>query len=54
MREEPLVQIIDQPILPLPKARLGKLKAMVMGGILFGFLCLFGLFGRKVWMGMIN
>jgi uncharacterized protein involved in exopolysaccharide biosynthesis len=54
MREEPLVQIIDQPILPLPKAKLGKLKAMVMGGILFGFLCLFGLFGRKVWMGMIN
>ena len=49
MREEPLVQIIDQPILPLPKARLGKLKAMLMGGVLFGFLSIFGLGGKRVW-----
>ena len=53
MREEPLVQIIDQPILPLPKARLGKLKAMVVGGFLFGFLSLLGLGGRKVWKQFI-
>lgn len=38
MREEPLIQIIDSPILPLPKERLGKLKGMVLGGIIFGFL----------------
>jgi uncharacterized protein involved in exopolysaccharide biosynthesis len=49
MREEPLVQIIDQPILPLPKAKLGKLKAMVIGGFLFGFLSLIFLGGKKVW-----
>jgi uncharacterized protein involved in exopolysaccharide biosynthesis len=49
MREEPLVQIIDQPILPLPKARLGKLKALIVGGLLFGFLSLLGLSGKKVW-----
>jgi hypothetical protein len=54
MREEPLVQIIDQPILPLPKARLSKLKAMVIGGILFGFLSLLGLGGKKVWKGILN
>jgi uncharacterized protein involved in exopolysaccharide biosynthesis len=54
MREEPLVQIIDQPILPLPKVRLGKLKAMVIGGFLFGFLSLLGLGGRKVWKGILN
>ena len=54
MREEPLVQIIDQPILPLPKARLGKLKAIVIGGFLFGFLSLLGLGGKKVWKGMIK
>jgi hypothetical protein len=54
MREEPLVQIIDQPILPLPKARLGKLKAMVIGGILFGFLSLLGLGGMRIWKGMMN
>ena len=48
MREEPLVQIIDQPILPLPKERLGKLKAMVFGGFLFGFLSLIVLGGKRV------
>ena len=54
MREEPLVQIIDQPILPLPKARLGKLKAMVISGFLFGFLSLLGLGGMRIWKGMMN
>jgi hypothetical protein len=54
MREEPLVQIIDQPILPLPKAKLGKVKAIVIGGFLFGFLILLGLGGKKVWKGMIK
>jgi uncharacterized protein involved in exopolysaccharide biosynthesis len=54
MREEPLVQIIDQPILPLPKARLGKLKAMVIGGFLFGFFSLLGLGGKRFWKGMVS
>ena len=54
MREEPLVQIIDQPILPLPKAKLGKLKAIIIGGFLFGFLTLMGLGVKKVWGKIIN
>ena len=54
MREEPLVQIIDQPILPLPKARLSKLKAIVMGGFLFGFFSLLGFGGKKIWMGIVK
>jgi uncharacterized protein involved in exopolysaccharide biosynthesis len=54
MREEPLVQIIDQPILPLSKERLGKLKAMIIGGFLLGFLSLLGLGGKKIWKGLIE
>ena len=54
MREEPLVQVIDQPILPLPKVRLSKYKAILIGGFLFGFLSLLGLGGKKVWKGMIK
>jgi uncharacterized protein involved in exopolysaccharide biosynthesis len=54
MREEPLVQIIDQPILPLPRARLGKIKAMVMGGFLLGFLSLIGFGMKKIWSGIID
>ena len=37
-KETPLIQIIDQPILPLEKEKLGKLKGVVLGGFLAGFL----------------
>lgn len=37
-RQTPLVQIIDSPILPLDKDRLGKAKGMVIGGMIGGFL----------------
>lgn len=40
-KETPLIQVIDRPILPLPKERLGKAKGILMGGILAGFLIIF-------------
>lgn len=40
-REAPLIQIIDEPIYPLQKERLGKSKAMLIGGILFSFFIVF-------------
>jgi uncharacterized protein involved in exopolysaccharide biosynthesis len=43
MREEPLVQIIDQPILPLPKVQLSKIKASIVGSIVVLIFCLLGL-----------
>jgi uncharacterized protein involved in exopolysaccharide biosynthesis len=54
MREAPLIQIIDRPILPLEFMRVGKLKAMVIGGFLFGFFSLLGLGGKRVWMGLLK
>jgi hypothetical protein len=39
-RESPLVQIIDRPVLPLEKKKVGKLKGLVLGGILGGLLTL--------------
>ncbi len=48
-KETPLIQIIDQPILPLPKQRLGKLNGLVVGGFLGGFIVVASLlFGRWV------
>lgn len=38
MREEPIIQIIDKPVLPLDKQKLGKKMGAIFGGILFGFL----------------
>ena len=44
-RETPILQIIDTPRFPLDKERLGKGKAMAMGGVLGGFLIVFYLLG---------
>lgn len=38
MREQPLVQIVDNPVLPLEKEKIGKMKAMFFGGALAGLL----------------
>jgi hypothetical protein len=37
-KETPLIQIIDRPILPLKKEKVGKLIGLFFGGFLFGFL----------------
>lgn len=47
-QETPLIQIVDSPILPLKIEKLGKLKALLIGGILAGFLCLAWLIGRRI------
>ncbi len=47
-KETPLIQVIDRPILPLPKEKFGKAKGIVLGGILAGFLIVLGLIGRKL------
>jgi uncharacterized protein involved in exopolysaccharide biosynthesis len=47
-KETPLIQVIDQPILPLPKEQFGKAKGIVLGGILAGFLTVLGLIVRRI------
>ena len=37
-KETPLLQIIDRPSFPLEKEKVGKLKSLVLGGFLDGFL----------------
>lgn len=44
-RETPLVQIIDQPIYPLKKDKLGKIKGTFLGGVIGGVLILIYLMG---------
>ena len=46
-KETPLVQLIDRPILPLEKDKVGRLKSLVLGGFLGGFLTvLYLVFGQ--------
>ncbi|MCK7558118.1 hypothetical protein MKQ70_25170 [Chitinophaga sedimenti] len=36
-QETPIIQIIDTPVFPLKKIRLGKVKGIITGGMLAGF-----------------
>jgi hypothetical protein len=47
-KETPLIQVIDQPILPLKKEKFGKANGIVLGGILAGFLTILVLIIRKI------
>jgi uncharacterized protein involved in exopolysaccharide biosynthesis len=47
-KETPLIQVIDRPILPLPKERFGKAKGIVLGGILAGFLVILALIIKRI------
>lgn len=47
-KETPLIQVIDRPILPLPKEKFGKAKGIFIGGILAGFLTVLGLIVRRI------
>jgi hypothetical protein len=47
-KETPLIQVIDQPILPLKKEKLGKAKGIVLGGFLTGFLVVLGLIFKRI------
>jgi hypothetical protein len=51
-KDTPLIQVIDRPILPLEKEKLGKAKGIVVGGILAGFLVVLMLIGRRILGGL--
>ncbi len=39
-KETPLIQVIDRPILPLKVEKIGKIKGVLFGGLLVGFIVL--------------
>ena len=47
-KETPLIQVIDKPILPLKKEKVGKLKSLILGGFLAGFLTALVLIIKKL------
>ncbi len=52
-KETPLIQVIDRPILPLKKEKLGKLKSLILGGFLAGFLTVLVLIFKKLFAGIL-
>ena len=51
-REEPVIQIVDAPMMPLLKEGKGRVKFAVIGGFLAGFLLLGFLFGKRFLDGL--
>jgi uncharacterized protein involved in exopolysaccharide biosynthesis len=47
-KETPLIQVIDRPILPLPEERVGKVKGLLLGGFLIGFLSIIFLIFKRI------
>lgn len=47
-KETPLIQVIDTPILPLDKVYVSKLKGIVLGGVIAGFLALLFLILKRI------
>lgn len=52
-RETPLIQVIDRPILPLEKVRFGKLKGIIFGGFIFGFLTVLVLIIKRIFKQLV-
>lgn len=47
-KEVPLIQVIDEPVFPLEKQSFGKLKGIIFGGIIFGFISLIAIIIKKI------
>jgi len=53
-QEEPIIEIIDEPILPLEKEKFGKLKGILIFGILFCFVTTVIIVSRKLLQSFLN
>lgn len=53
-KETPLIQVIDEPILPLKKDKVGKAKGLVLGGIIAGFLTVMFLLAGRIYRNILD
>lgn len=54
MKETPLLEVLDQPNYPLTKERFGKLKGLILGGLIFGFLSIMFLTLRNIFKTILS
>lgn len=53
-KETPFIQIIDKPILPLKKEKIGKVKAGIIGFCIMSFITILFLVARKVYQDLMT
>lgn len=54
IQETPIIQIVDAPMLPLKRKKLGWLKGIILGGILGGILIAFLLLCKRLYKEIIS
>jgi hypothetical protein len=52
-KETPLIQVIDQPVLPLQNDRVGKLKSIITGALIAFLTSVIWLFTKKIYDGIM-
>lgn len=53
-QETPLIQIVDRPVYPLRKEKFGRLKGLIVGGFLGGFLTIMILSMKRFYRQIMN
>lgn len=53
-KETPLIQVMDQPTLPLSKDEVGKVQGIILGAILAGLLTILGLIVRRIFKEIVG
>ncbi|GEP94781.1 lipopolysaccharide biosynthesis protein [Chitinophaga cymbidii] len=48
-QETPIIQIVDQPILPLEVTKFGKLKGVILGGVIGALIAIITLITRRIY-----
>lgn len=54
VKETPLIQVVDQPIFPLVKEQLGRLKGMIVGAFLLSFISIFLLSLKMIYENILS
>jgi len=54
LQEQPLIQLVDQPVYPLKMDRVSKLKGIIIGGLVAGFLTLLWLVVSRYLRDIVN
>lgn len=54
LQEQPLIQVVDHPVYPLTEEKFGKVKGIVLGGFLLGFLVMAGLIVVKYYRNIME
>lgn len=53
-KETPLIQVLDEPIFPLDSEKIGKSKAIIIGGIIGGVIICLILIFRRLFKGILD